>query len=852
MQLLEREEALSGLRSALAEAADGHGAVALVSGEAGIGKTTLVRSFAAEGDGARVLWGACDNLSVARPLGPFAEMAAAAPALGEALRAAERVDAYAGALAELGRERPTLCVVEDAQWADEATLDLLTFAGRRIADVPLLLLVTFRDDELGPDHPLRAAAAGIAPGRARRVELVPLSAEAVGALAGAGRDAEALHAATGGNPFFVTEALLAGLERTPPTVRDAVLARAARISPEARAALELVSVVPAGAELDVLAGGLGPGAAAALAECEERGLLVVDEHVARFRHELARRAVEEGIAGARRREMNRVVLAGLLAVGADPARLAHHAQAAGDAAALLEHGLVAARRAVAARSHREAAALYRRVLPYAERLPAHERARALEEASVEALTAETDFALEARLRAVALRRELGDPLALGASLRWLSRVHWMRQEPDEGAAAGDEAVAVLEPLGPTRELAMAVSNSAQLAMLTQETDEAITLADRAAAIAADVGDEETLVHAETNLGSALMTTFEIERGRELLERSAARAIGAGNLDDHACRALVNLAFGEWDVHQLDAAAAAADAGIAFAVERDQRHYLGYLVATRAMVNLAAGRWDEAAAGAAASLTHRGSPHRGPALQVDTLVNLRRGGAETGERMAELWSNARAAGELQRLRPAAAIAAEAAWLQGDAHGVDAATSEVYELALQRGHSRDIGELAVWRARAGVLDAVPGRALEPYLLEMRGDHHGAAAWWQEVGASYDRALALIGADDAEALLEALTVLDGLGAIPVAARVRARLREIGARAVPRGPRVTTRADPAGLSAREREVLTLVGEGLSDRAIAERLVLSTRTVEHHVASARRKLGAASRAEAAREAGLL
>ncbi len=214
MRLLEREAALADLTAALDEARAGAGAVAMVSGEAGVGKTTLLRAFAGEADAARTLIGGCDDLAVPRALGPFLEIADQLPGLLRRLEE-EPVGAPRAVLDELRRDGPTLCVVEDAHWADEATLDVITHVARRVEDLPALLVISFRDDEVAPDHPLRRALAAAPAARTRRIPLAPLSPAAVGVLAGPGVDAASLHAVTGGNPFFVTEALSAG-QRPPP------------------------------------------------------------------------------------------------------------------------------------------------------------------------------------------------------------------------------------------------------------------------------------------------------------------------------------------------------------------------------------------------------------------------------------------------------------------------------------------------------------------------------------------------------------------------------------------------------------------------------------------------------------
>ena len=853
MRLLEREAALADLSAALDEARAGAGAVAMVSGEAGVGKTTLLRAFAGEAGAARTLVGGCDDLAVPRALGPFLEIADQVPRLLRRLEE-EPVGAPRAVLDELRRDGPTLCVVEDAHWADEATLDVIAHVARRVEDLPALLVISFRDDEVAPDHPLRRALAAAPAARTRRIALAPLSPAAVGMLAGPGVDAASLHAVTGGNPFFVTEALSAGDGPTPPSVRDAVLSRLARLGADGREAAELVSVVPAQTERWLVDECLG-ATDDALADCEERGLLMIDGSFVRYRHELARRAVEETLSGARRVALHREVLAALGRRGASAARLAHHAWQADDAEALVRHGFAAGREAAAARSHREAIDLLARVALHDTMMDDRDRAEVLELLSEEAYHgSDPDRALQAREEALALRRELGDPLATGATLRWLSRIRWWARDRAGAEVAADEAIRLLEEGPPGRELAMALSNRSQLAMLAQHDQEAIPWGERAIALAHELGDVETLVHAQNNLGTALLQASlgsdardAANRGQALLDESAARAMEAG-LDEHACRAFVNSAWMANDEARYDDARRIAEQGMAYAREREQVSFVEYLTALDALIDLAMGDWAAAEATAGELVASRAlhqTVARIPALEVLGLIHARRGEPDAGELLDQAWRFAEVTQELQRIRPIACARAERAWLAGDLDAVDAATGDAYDLALRVGNRWDVGALALWRHRAGVLDESPQGLPAPFALEIAGDPLAAAAVWRELGVPYHSALALMQAGDPDSLLEAITVLDSLGATEVAGLARDLARRTGATRVPRGPRASTRENPVGLTGRQMQVLELLAEGLSNGQIAERLVVSPKTVEHHVAAVLDKLGAANRGEA-------
>ncbi|MHB8577369.1 MAG: ATP-binding protein, partial [Dehalococcoidia bacterium] len=386
MELLERTSFLDELSRLFTAAAAGHGALVFVGGEAGAGKTALTREFCrSQAAGARVLVGACDALSTPRPLGPLVDIARASGGglAGLLDGGAPRERVFAALLTELStRNKPTIAVFEDVHWADDATLDLLRFLGRRLDGTRSVLLATYRDDEVGPRHPLRIALGDLATAAGvRRMKLPPLSEAAVRTLAaGSELDPAVLHRQTGGNPFFVTEALSAGGSGIPATVRDALLARVARLSAEGRAALEAAAVAGSRAEAWLVAEVLGSHADA-LEECLAAGLLGAAEDLLTFRHELLHEVVLAAMSALCRTALHRSVLTALRSHVTAPAlatRLAHHAEAAGDCQAVLEYAPVAAQQAAGLKAHREAVAQYTRALRCADGLQPAQRAELLE------------------------------------------------------------------------------------------------------------------------------------------------------------------------------------------------------------------------------------------------------------------------------------------------------------------------------------------------------------------------------------------------------------------------------------------------------------------------------------------
>jgi DNA-binding CsgD family transcriptional regulator/tetratricopeptide (TPR) repeat protein len=853
--LLERVDELGVLHGCVAEmAAHGRGGVVLAFGEAGIGKTALLRQFRDElPRRVTALWGTCDPLFTPRPLGPLLEPAAELGGEPEALLAAgaRPYDVGVALVEALGAITPAVLVVEDVHWADEATLDVVRLLGRRAEACGFLLVLSYRSDQLPRDHPLRIVLGEFPAGDSvTRLELTGLSREAVDELAvRSGLDAGELFRRTAGNPFFVTESLAAGTELVPETVRDAVHARVARLSVEGRGLLDAVAVVPQRAEVWLLEA-LTDGALEGLDECLSSGVLRAQADGVVFRHELARLAVEGSVPPDRAVALHRralIALADPALGGSDLARLAHHAEAASDGPAVLRYAPAAGEQAAALGSPREAQQHYWRALRFAGGIDPQARAELLERFADHAYRSDMrNEAVSAVDEAIAIHRRLGDTVREGDAIRRQARLLACIGRAWEGLSTAREAVRVLEQAPPGVELARAYSAVAGLSMLTYDPAPTLAWGAKAIALADEVGDREALVHALNNVGTAELSSGN-PAGQAKLERSLELARQA-HLGIDAGRAYINLGMGLIHLGRFTEALSVIERGTEYTRKLGLEAWLNCLVGQRAVVELALGRWDDAAAIAKTILDGPRDQVIGPrsdSLVALALVRVRRGDPGAWPLLDEARDTAIAADDLDLLAAVAAARAETAWLEGRPQAIGAETELAYDRACELGEATYAGRLACWRGRAGIPVEPPGGVPDRYRFQLGGEPELAAALFHSEGAVYDAAVALVPSDDGALLRIALDELRALGAEPAAAIVTRRLRQLGERQVPRGPRASTTENPAGLTNRELEVLPLLAEGLRNAEIAQRLVVSQKTVDHHVSAILRKLGVSTRGQA-------
>jgi len=851
--ILERETELAELGRLVDKTRSPGGRVVLVRGEAGIGKSTLINRFVADSqDRAHTLLGACDDLLTPQPLGPIWDIARQEPSITGPLAAGDRRAVMEAVLDLLSRSlRPTVLVLEDTQWADEATLDLIKFLGRRIARANGLLILTYRDIEVDADHPLRQVIGELPPQNLVRMSLKRLSAEAVASMIeDESFDLNEVLSLTGGNPLFVSEVLASGVQAVPTSVRDSVLARAAKISPHAKQVLDLVSVIPGEAEQPLIDKILQPSREQ-LSECVRQGLLRMEDDTVAFLHDLQRRAIESSLTSADRRQLNQHVLTSL-GVDVDPSRLVHHAREAENVDAIVQFAPNAARGAMAIQSTREAVAHFRLLGPYLERIPITERADILEDWAQQEYYLDDAASLELVDRAIEARRSLDDDRALARTLTFAANIKRSHLQNADSLVFAVEAAEILEPYGPSADLARALSIQAFMNWLNYENiPMALLITDKAKAIADVTNDEVAAISALNTEGSMRHSSGDAQ-GMSLVEESLGLAERGGHPYEEV-RGLINLAAMSGDDRDLARAVDFARRARDTAVRNEMPAFEAHAQAMYCEFLLWKGAWIEAE-DAASELLGSTPATATLAWRVSATLQARRGRSEARSGLDRMWSLAETSELLTVMDPAAATLAEYMWLSGED---DPAWLQrlmgVLDMGLQAGRPWPSGAFAFWMWKLGLLDSAPEGSADFYGWIIKGEHDKSAEFWRERGIPYEEGLALMHGDEA-GQIEATRIFENMGAAATANKVRRDLMDQGVR-VPRGKSQATRDHAAGLTARQAEVLELLAQGLTNIEIANELFVSNRTVENHVSAILMKLDVSNReaaAEAARAQGIL
>ncbi|WP_114520699.1 LuxR family transcriptional regulator [Altererythrobacter sp. ZODW24] len=855
--LFERDTELQRLADLTAEAMAGAGRVIALSGEAGIGKSSLLREFVAGlSDQTRAYWGMCDALFTPRPLGPVQDIAALLLDQDEYRGNEGAIALFPQLFARLQQsDTPAVLIIEDVHWADVGTLDFIRFLGRRIALCPVLLVISFRDDEVGRDHPLRRVLGDLPSDRVERIELSPLSIEAVRQLAaGSERNAERLLQITGGNPFFVSEILSDKSDeeaRVPESVQDAVAGRLARLDEKHRSFLEALSIIPVPIE-PALHGRWIEDHEQWIEQSIASGILVsTSDGRLRFRHELARLATSQRCSSHELVRLHQKHLALMLELPDKFAacEIVHHAKGALDAKAVLDYAPVAGERAARLGAHSEAAAYFETALDFVDEASPELAAELYESWAYEAGLAlkVDDRVIEARRHALTLWRAIGREDKVAENLRRLSRLHWYRGEAAQAGRYLDDSIALFEQLDDAEKLAMAYSMRSQMMMLNSRMDEAIDWGHRALETAGSEPPAEILVHALNNIGTAKLFLGQ-EDGLDDLQRSLSLALD-NHLHEDAARVFTNLSEYAVDLRKLDLAEEVLHRGIAFDVEHDLDSWTFYLRGRQAQLRLEQGRLQEAKDIAEIVLAR---PDQTMLMQLPARImlgkaQLRMGQSGAGQTLEQARADALQTSEVQYQIPVLLTLMERAWLADDMAKAKEAFASLKKIDAHRFSKWGRAEFAFWAQLCGGWK-VPGlgKAPHPFRLALEGEMTAASEAFSALGSHYLSAICLGLQDDPERISDAVAQLQQQEAAAAINRLVTLAVERGiareAIRIARGPYKAARTNSFGLTAKEQTVLGLMTEGLSNGEIAERLSRSPRTVEHHVSSILQKLDAESR----------
>ena len=849
--IIEREKELEILESALKKVRFGHGQLVIICGEAGIGKTSLIEHFIhSQQESLRFLRGACDPFSIPHPLCPLIDIARQIPdeELSQMLWKPSRPNIFHACLEKIqSATQPTVVVFEDIHWADEATYDLMIFLGRRIRETNCLMIVTYRNDALSLDHPVRNVIGRLSGQYSERLNLACLSKDIVVSLANeASISGEELFQLTDGNPFYVTEFLENSTHDLPHSVSESIVARFIQRPPAVRKILEFAAIIPKRTCNYWLLEAVWNVPLEVFEQCAASGLVDVETNGLVFRHALMRQAIAESLPFIRRKMLHMLAIEGLVkshkqGINIGFTHIVYHAEIINDIPTILQYAPMAAQEAINLGAHQQAANHYRMMLDHLDSMDMLGRANIYQALAYECyLTGQLDEACQNGEVALQTWRQHLQGANEANSLSQLSRFHWFLGNNGVAETYAEQALAIAKKLPGSIELARAYSNRSQLHMLKSENAQAIAYGEKALELAERLQSYAVMSHALNNIGTAEWASGDAQGVSTLIK--SLQLAKEHHLEEHVARANTNITSLAVRNRQYEFASPYFAAGLEYCERQGLDSWDLYMRGWLARCYFEQGQWQDAQDEVKKILEVEGAPAaiRQPALLTKAYIAVRQGDVHSHEALSDAWFVAQEMHEIARLIPTVAIRAEAAWFNGALHNMIDELSDYFRMAMEHKDKWDIGILAFWLWKAGKLDRIPELIAQPYLFQITGEWQSAADSWKELKCPYEQAVALLHGDS-RAQKEALEIFESLRAEPAAHHLRKKLRDDGIY----GPHRETRANPAGLTKRQMQVLELLVQAMTDAEIAESLTISTKTAGHHVSAILSKLEVRTRHEA-------
>lgn len=857
MELIERADFFAPMHARFESVLGGEGHCVFLSGEAGMGKTSLVKAFCRDRTAdCEIYQGFCDALFTPRPLAPLYDIAwQIRPDLWQShVDIADRAGFFSTLFQEITRQkRISIIVFEDIHWADEATLDFIKFLARRITQTRCLFILTYRDNEIHAGHPLRNVLGQLSPDSFTRLQLTPLSRQAVAKMATEkGYSGEDVFSISGGNPFYVTEILASYSAGVPDNIKDSVLSVYNRQDEKTKQLWELLSVIPTGFEIRYITG-MDPSYQAAVEGSLGSKILLLNDGLIIFKHELYRRTIEGSLSPLRRLALNKKILDLFLndfEQNQQIERIIHHAKNANEYELVVRFAPQAARQAASLGAHTEASKLYFSAIEYYQGRDKDRLLEFYESYAYECyLTNKHREAIIYTGRSLNLWKEKNNQEKMGNCMRFLSRLWWYEGNHKKAESYGVQAIEVLDKQPSSKAKAMAYNNMSRLRMSLDRTAECIQWAQKAIAIAEEIDDEETLAQALNNMGCELMLSGPTpDEGIELLEKS--RQIALKNaFHEHVARVYTILGANGVTIKDYALAKKALDEGILYCEEKDLDFQKLYMLSSRARLNLETGDWTQASRIAGSLLKHEDllPVIRIVALTVVATIKIRKGDhQDVLPLLLEIKNLAYETMELQRIIPVFLALMEYEWITGKSHiEIDDLSAAINNI-VHAGRFSKKSRLYFWLKKTKKDYLLPGE-----VHQATEEHAGSVNEtdiWEKWGCPYEYAIALFEGAETDKR-KAIAIIQDLGADAVYEKMKLQMRNSGIKSIPRGIRETTRSNPANLTERELEVLPLLQNGLQNKEIADRLFISAKTVDHHISAILFKLDVNSRAKAVQEA---